>query len=247
MVILAQAFDMSNIKIQIYTAQSVEEALALADAGVDHVGITPQAATMSLKGLPGEINEGTAKAIREALRGEAVCVALTVETTLTPILEMAGEILPDVLHLCPLKDSLSPSDVVKLRAELPESVKIMQAISVAGWDSMDEAIRYAETGAIDYLILDTQAADIAGIGASGQTHDWRISAEIVRRVHPLPVILAGGLSPENVGQAIAAVKPYGVDSLTHTNEKLAGGGFRKDMARVKAFVEAAWGKGKERD
>ena len=52
----------------------------------------------------------------------------------------------------------------------------------------------------------------------------------------VPVILAGGLSPENVRDAIRAVRPWGVDSLTHTNRPLPDGGFRKDIDRVAAFV-----------
>jgi phosphoribosylanthranilate isomerase len=55
------------------------------------------------------------------------------------------------------------------------------------------------------------------------------------------VILAGGLSPENVADSIRAVGPWVVDSLTHTNRPLPGGGFRKDLARVEAFVAAARG------
>ncbi|MCB0014782.1 MAG: hypothetical protein KDE34_22860, partial [Anaerolineales bacterium] len=80
----------------------------------------------------------------------------------------------------------------------------------------------------------------AGIGASGVTHDWNISREIVRRVK-IPVILAGGLSPDNVAAAIAQVQPWAVDSLTHTNERLPGGGFRKDLEKVRQFVAAARG------
>ena len=53
------------------------------------------------------------------------------------------------------------------------------------------------------------------------------------------VILAGGLSPENVAAAIEAVGPWGVDSLTHTNRLLPDGTFRKDLDRVGAFVAAA--------
>ena len=65
-----------------------------------------------------------------------------------------------------------------------------------------------------------------------------MSAAIVAAVD-VPVILAGGLSPENVGEAIAAVNPWGVDSLTFTNRSTEDGGFRKDLDRVGAFVAAA--------
>jgi phosphoribosylanthranilate isomerase len=57
----------------------------------------------------------------------------------------------------------------------------------------------------------------------------------------VPVILAGGLAPENVADAIRAVRPWAVDSLTHTNRQLPGGRFCKDLARVRAFVAAARG------
>jgi len=112
----------------------------------------------------------------------------------------------------------------------------MQAISVAGPEAIDIALAYQPV--VDYLILDTQDPGIAGIGASGVTHDWSISREIVRRVQ-IPVILAGGLSPENVAEAISIVQPWGVDSLTHTNRTLSNGGFRKDLDLVGRFVRAA--------
>ncbi len=55
------------------------------------------------------------------------------------------------------------------------------------------------------------------------------------------VILAGGLSQENVAEAIGVVQPWGVDSLTHTNRPIPGGGFRKDIDRIRQFVMAARG------
>jgi phosphoribosylanthranilate isomerase len=74
-----------------------------------------------------------------------------------------------------------------------------------------------------------------GIGATGRLHDWDISRRIVENVS-VPVILAGGLSPENVADAMQAVQPWGVDSNTHTN--LPGSHVEKDMARIQAFVNA---------
>jgi phosphoribosylanthranilate isomerase len=75
---------------------------------------------------------------------------------------------------------------------------------------------------------------------SGETHDWNISREIVRQIK-IPVILAGGLSPENVAEAISHVQPWGVDSLTHTNQLLPDGSFRKDIDRVGKFMRAGKG------
>ncbi len=216
--------------VQIYTMQSPDEARAVAALGVNHVGVTP-----ARRGLPGEVSFEQAREILMALPESATGVALSVEEDLDEIVAMVQAVRPDILHLCGLQGTVTPDDVRTLRARLPGQL-IMQAISVGGPDAIERALAYQEVA--DYLILDTQAPNIAGIGASGATHDWSISAEIVRRCE-VPVILAGGLSPENVGEAIRAVRPWGVDSLTHTNMLLPGGGFRKDMARVRAFVEAA--------
>ena len=65
-----------------------------------------------------------------------------------------------------------------------------------------------------------------------------MSAAIVRAVR-VPVILAGGLSPENVAAAVRTVRPFGVDSLTHTSRRLPDGGFCKDPDLVQAFIANA--------
>lgn len=220
------------MKIQIYTMQTIAEAQAVVALGVDHIGITP-----GNYGLPGEVDFATAGAIVDAVGNSAVSVALSVESNLDAIETMVQVVRPDILHLCGLENTLLPDAVRTLRERLP-NLAIMQAVSVAGPEAVEVAMAYQDVA--DYLILDTQALDIAGIGASGETHDWDISREIVRQVQ-IPVILAGGLSPENVAEAISVVQPWAVDSLTHTNRPLPGGGFRKDLDRIRQFVMAAQG------
>lgn len=216
------------MKIQIYSAQAPEEAAALFDIGVDHVGFT--AANI---GLPGEISLETGRAIAQ-VSGDKTCVALSVSSDLDEIVSMVDYIQPDILHLCGLEGELIPDAVGLLRQRI--SIPIMQAISVAGPEAVDAALSYEPVS--DFIILDTQDPDIDGIGASGTTHDWNISREIVQRVN-IPVILAGGLGPENVYEAASFVRPWGVDSLTHTNLQTSTDGFRKDFALVKAFIEEA--------
>jgi len=220
------------LKIQIYTMQSVEEAKSVVALGVDHVGITPADI-----GLPGEINYKTARSIVNAVGSSAVTVALSVASDLDEILMMAQSVRPDILHLCGNTDSVSPGDIKILRQRMPD-MPVMQAISVEGNHAVDIALTYEPV--VDYFILDTNSPDIEGIGASGETHDWNISSEIIKRVNK-PVILAGGLSPENVADAIRAVQPWGVDSLSHTNRLLTGGGFCKDLKSISKFVSAARG------
>ena len=220
--------------VQIYTSQTPAEARALATLGVDHIGLTP-----AQRGLPGEIDDATARQIRDAVAGKAIIVALSVEADLDEIARMANIVQPDILHLCGDIKVVTPAAVGELRdrfsRQIPE-MKIMQAIPVVNAGAVDIAMAYQSVA--DYLILDSVSPDIDGIGAAGVTHDWHISREIVTRSR-LPVILAGGLSAENVAEAIRAVRPWGVDSLTKTNRPLGDGRFCKDLDRVRAFVTAA--------
>lgn len=218
------------MKIQIYTAQSPSEALALAGRGVDHVGISP-----SLHQLPGAVDYEMGGRIAAALRGSAVSVALTVDTEPDEIVRMAAAVKPDILHLCGPAEGYTPESVEALKKRL-EGLPLMQAIGMGGPDCIEKARAFSRVA--DYLILDTEADFMDAVGASGAVHDWSLSRRIVDEVD-IPVILAGGLSPANVAEAIRAVRPWGVDSLTHTNAPLADGGFRKDLDKVSAFVQAA--------
>ena len=103
----------------------------------------------------------------------------------------------------------------------------------------------------DYFLTDTLLVKQGGtvpdhqpvegfVGITGHTCDWQIARELVK-LSRIPVILAGGISPGNVSAGIEAVKPAGVDSCTRTNIQTREGQtirFRKDLEKVKAFVEA---------
>ncbi|MDA2979220.1 MAG: phosphoribosylanthranilate isomerase [Actinomycetota bacterium] len=225
---------MNKLMIQIYTMQSVAEAVAIAELGVDHVGMTP-----ADRGLPGEITPSLAFEICRAVDGLATSVALSVDTDLAQIEQMVKSVQPDILHLCGPTGAVGPDAVVQLRRRLPD-IRVMQAIAVTGPEAITMASLYAPL--VDFLLLDSVDPNIEGVGAAGIVHDWNLSAEIVQAVD-VPVILAGGLSPSNVRDAIAAVAPWGVDSLTHTNLPLVGGGFRKDLQLVARFESEARGGG----
>ncbi len=83
----------------------------------------------------------------------------------------------------------------------------------------------------DAFLTDTWEVATQKSGATGKTHDWLVSKELVK-FSPRPLILAGGLNPENVYDAILCVMPWGVDS--HTG--LEGADGRKDAAKVLKFI-----------
>ena len=87
---------------------------------------------------------------------------------------------------------------------------------------------------VDGFITDTFDPVSGASGATGKTHDWDVSRRLVE-LSSRPVILAGGLTPENVARAIEAVRPAGVDAHTGVEDEHG----RKDLERVRAFVHNA--------
>jgi phosphoribosylanthranilate isomerase len=215
--------------VQIYTFTDPEQARQAALMGVDHIGLV--AGDYGL--VPGELTFQQARAIIEALPPNTISTALTMATDVDEIVKMARIVRPDIVHISTDMDAVDLTKMKALKAQLPENIRVMKAISVTDETSIEAAVRFAS--ASDILLLDTKSADVQGIGVSGKTHDWKISRKIVESVQ-IPVILAGGISAENVAEAMEQVKPWGVDSNTHTNEP--GSMVAKKMDRILAFVQA---------
>ena len=91
-------------------------------------------------------------------------------------------------------------------------------------------------GVADWLLLDSYESGDRQIGALGVTHSWELDRRIIESVR-IPVIIAGGLGPENVQNAIRVARPAGVDSKTKTDR--SDGTHTKDLQKVSAFVTPA--------
>ena len=220
--------------VQIYGTKTLGDAEALVRLGVDYIGLEVEAAPA---------DQVLVKQIVERVRNRVTTVLLPLFINPDEVFCVVNEIRPHVLHLCSA-DMLPLDEIRAFRTALGD-VKLLQAVPVGlpGYadeiDSLDLALTYQEVA--DLILLDTYAGDysegsteIPGwIGITGQTHDWTLSHQIVEQCRR-PVILAGGLSPENVAAAIEIVRPWGVDSHTGTN--LYKG--KKDLNKVDAFVKA---------
>lgn len=218
---------MKKMIVQIYEVTSSIEAKKLTKLGVDYIGV------LVGKGkYRREINYKRAKRIFKSLPKGKKGVALSLSSDLKEIIQLVKEINPDILHLGALSQSLTPKDVEKLKKYFPK-LKIMRAIPVLDERSLKLAKQYAKVA--DYLLLDSYEKGDFQIGAVGKTHNWNISRRIVKSVK-IPVILAGGLGPENVAEAIKKVRPAGVDSKTKTDKI---GSHKKDIDKVKKFVKIA--------
>ncbi len=87
----------------------------------------------------------------------------------------------------------------------------------------------------DTILIDTKTKDIPG--GTGLTHNWSLSRKAVTTIHPTPVILAGGLTPQNVEDAVRIVQPHSVD-VSSGVESTPG---IKDHSKVETFIKLAKG------
>ena len=133
-----------------------------------------------------------------------------------------------------LHGDISAAELARLR-ELDPGLTIIKSL-VVGMHPMSvlEGLVIELGPLVDGFLTDTYAPETGAAGATGRTHDWGLSRRLVE-LSARPVILAGGLTPANVGQAISVVRPAGVD--VHTGVEDATG--RKDRARMLAFVAEA--------
>ncbi|MFB6103632.1 MAG: hypothetical protein ABEJ57_00915 [Halobacteriaceae archaeon] len=212
--------------VQIYSLTHPDDVAACVEAGVDHIGVVA-----GDQALPAAVSNARARTLFEAIPATCRSVALTVATDVEAIIDYARALEPDILHLSSAPERVPVPAMQTLRARLPD-IELMKAIDVTAETAVATAERFAPVS--DWLLLDTVTDAVEGVGASGETHDWTVSRHIVDTVD-VPVILAGGLSPENVAEAIRAVDPAGVDSYTHTSRTET----RKDHDRVAAFVDNA--------
>jgi phosphoribosylanthranilate isomerase len=212
---------------QVYEVTSAVEATALSDIGVDHVGVL-----VGDGSFPREQSVAQAAEIARGIRAPSRLSALFLSADLDFVAHAVRELRPPIVHLGSAPELVTPERVAELRQAVP-GVIIMRSVPVVGPQCVAMAAAYE--GIADFLLLDSYSAHDRQIGALGVTHDWSISRRIVETVRT-PAILAGGLGPDNVREAIRRVRPAGVDSKTKTD---MGGTHRKDLDKVRLFHQAA--------
>ncbi|WP_411954651.1 phosphoribosylanthranilate isomerase [Alkalibacillus sp. S2W] len=226
------------MKVQIYEIRSIEDAQQAIEAGADHLGIPyDQNPT-----YPGHLTCEEAKKVFEFIPSNLLKIGLTISEDINHIQKNLQAVMPDVLHLSGNIEAISPEEIEQLKQAF-KPLKIMQAIPVyadqdlASQKALDYVRRYE--GVSDYFLIDTKSHSEDVIGATGEIHDWQIDRAIIESTN-VPCIIAGGLSSENVQEAIRISRPYGVDSFTSTNEdNPIDEKHIKAFKKIRAFVEAA--------
>lgn len=253
---------MKRIIVQLYEIQDPWEAERLVEMGVDHIG--------SVILSPDQWKVPALRDVVRLVRGSpAKSTLIPLINTVDGILRALDYYQPDFVHFCETIPLAAPQcarrealcvdlDRIQRRVkrEFPP-LGVIRSIPIpepgigeaAALQEAILAVARALAGSADLFMTDTLrgAGDgeavqpVAGyVGITGEVCDWDLAKALVAG-SPLPVLLAGGIGPENVGEGIAKVRPAGIDSCTRTNARDGRGRsirFKKDFEKVRRLLEA---------
>ena len=202
---------------------SPEEARLAVECGADAVGLVSE-----MPSGAGVIGDDLAAEIAAGVPPGVMSVLLTNRQSVSAIVAQQRAVAANALQLV---DELPAGGQAELRLALP-GISLIQVVHVRGPEALDEARAVAPQ--VDAVLLDSGNPELAvkELGGTGRVHDWDLSSRIVAALE-IPVFLAGGLHAGNVGEAIARVRPYGVDLCTGV--RTAG---KLDEAKLRAFFAA---------
>ena len=188
-------------RVKICCIASESEAALAVSMGASAVGLVSR-----MPSGPGPIPESRIRDIARTVPPGVATFLLTSETTAEPIIAQQRYTAANTLQLV---DEVAPAVYAALRDALP-GVRIVQVVHVRDEGALAEARQLSLL--VDAILLDSgnPSLSIKELGGTGRAHDWAVSRKI-RDAVQVPVYLAGGLNPGNVGQAIAQVEPFGVD------------------------------------
>jgi phosphoribosylanthranilate isomerase len=209
--------------VQVAGVRDLDEAHKLRGCGADLLGFP-----LRLPVHAPDLTEPEARAVITGV-GPANCVLITYEEDPRRLVELCRYLNVGTVQV---HADVPPETLARVRGLAP--LAVIKSYVVGREGMSPAAFVRAFAPYCDAFITDTFDPATGASGATGRVHDWSVSAELVR-LSPLPVILAGGLNPENVGQAILSVRPAAVD--VHTGVEAPDGS--KDPRLVGAFVQAA--------
>jgi len=191
------------------------DAREAADAGADAIGLI-------FAESPRRVDVEEARKVTIALPDGVLKVGVFVDADPEEVLETAHEV---GLDLAQLHGDEPPETVAAIRgAGLP----VMKAVRVRNAEALGTLERYEA----DLLMLDAWSA--RAHGGTGETFDWELAKSVKGRGN---IVVSGGLTPENVREAVEFFEPYGVDASSSLEERPG----KKDGERVRRFVRAAKG------
>jgi phosphoribosylanthranilate isomerase len=190
-------------------------------AGADAIGVISEVPVDS----PRAVDAERAAELLEAVPPLVTGVLVTMPETPEAAVDLVERTRPDVLQI---HGPFSPEELRSVRSAITRPV-------IKSVDAADLESARAFDGVADALLVDS--TDAAGAGGTGRTHDWERTRELVAELDS-PVVLAGGLTPENVARAVGTVRPFGVDVASGIERE--GGVKESDL--VERFVREATGR-----
>ncbi|MFB6184033.1 MAG: phosphoribosylanthranilate isomerase [Haloarculaceae archaeon] len=204
---------MTRVKVCGITREA--DLAAAVAAGVNAVGFTAGVRVET----PREVSIERAATLADTVAPMVTSVLVTMPSDATTARERIDRVRPDAIQV----HGIGPDEIAEL-ADAPADV-----LAAVDADDPDLA-SYAD--AADALVVDS--LDEQGGGGTGETHDWERTRERVAKLD-VPVVLAGGLTPDNVAEAVATVDPFAVDVASGVERE---GGI-KDHDAMRAFVARA--------
>ena len=214
---------MSGVSVKICGVTNREDAHLVVESGADMLGMIVDVPVET----PRKISIGKAEELAKEI-GDA---AIKVVVVLCP--RSVAEVERAVRRIEPFGVQMhgfeSNEFLKSVREALPDDVKLIKTVHLDEQGTIHGVM--PEEAYVDFILLDTFSARIGG---TGKKHSWAKSREIVEN-SSIPVILSGGLTPENVKEAIRAVRPYGVDAASGVESS----GGRKSKEKVLELVRNA--------
>jgi phosphoribosylanthranilate isomerase len=206
---------MTRVKICGVTDEKDRDAVVA--AGADAVGVIHGVPVDT----PREVDAETAETLVDAVPPFVTSVLVTMPTTVQEAVKRVDAIEPDAVQV---HDGLSPAELGALDSRITQTI-----VAVVEADAPDIEDYAAH---VDALLVDS--VDAEGGGGTGETHDWERTRDLVDSLD-VPVVLAGGLTSENVAEAVETVDPFAVDVASGVESS----GGTKDHDAVERFVRNA--------
>jgi phosphoribosylanthranilate isomerase len=212
--------------IQVAGVQDGEEARTLLACGIRHLGFP-----LRLPVHREDLSEAEAAAIIRSLPDDCTAVAITYQDDADEIVDFVDYLGATAIQL---HGDIAGRELARVKTLKPQLL-VLKSLVVGRYPEHRLASTVESLSPwVDAFITDTFDPVSGASGATGRTHDWQVSRRLVE-CSPRPVVLAGGLTADNVADAIRGVRPAGVDS--HTGVEDASG--RKSADKVRRFADAA--------
>jgi len=197
---------LNKVRIKICGITNKEDLQAAAAFGADAVGFV-----VGVKSSPRNLQLSEARKLIKLVPLFVNSVVVTINESLEEIIEMYKHLQPTSIQIHGKKIQ---SDLKSLKEEIP-NLFLIGSVKAAPFSAIKKSKDISKN--VDAVLIDSYVK--GKNGGTGVVHNWDLSLRIKEVIAPTPLILAGGLKPENVADAIRSVQPYAVDVSSGVEKK----------------------------